>query len=138
MGYRSDVVIAFAFKTKEQIEEVMAVYRMNEKVQKHKLEANWKTHEWGDLHGLTATFNNVKWYETYDDVIGFEHMREVVEMFNEERGDVDFPYAYRFIRIGENVDDIQVDACTSEPEAYDLADELWERVGIVREISTNF
>ena len=38
MGYGSDVVIAFAFDTKEQIEEVLAIYRMHQFVQRLDLE----------------------------------------------------------------------------------------------------
>jgi galactose mutarotase-like enzyme len=55
MGYRSDIVIAFAFKTKEQIDEVMAVYRINYFVQRHGLAEHWDIHEWDDCWGLTYT-----------------------------------------------------------------------------------
>lgn len=148
MGYRSDIVIAFAFKTREQIEEVLAVYQMHQFVQKHRLAEVWTIHEWDGCWGLTYHAESVKWYEGYEDVIGINHMENVVHDFAEQRGEdvgqidndgkqqiiVAFPYAYRMLRIGENDDDVQHESdCNSN-----LDDELRERLRLVRYIETDF
>jgi hypothetical protein len=148
MGYRSDVVIAFAFKKKEQIDEVMAIYRMHPFVQAHALEEHWKIHDWDGCWGLTFHAEDVKWYPTYDDVQGFEHMLSVVKDFAEQRGqDVSpinddgeqdiisaFPYAYRKLRIGEEDGDIEREADGNDH----LIDDLYERITLVRHFETNF
>jgi hypothetical protein len=48
MGYRSDVIIAVAFKDKAHRDEVWAVYCMDPRVQKHGLTTAWKTYDKGD------------------------------------------------------------------------------------------
>jgi hypothetical protein len=141
MGYRSDVVIGFAFKDKAQIDEVMAVYRMDPRVQKNDLESAWKIseHEGGAVF-LYYAADYVKWYENFDDVQGLEYMRTLVNSFDEERGRGEgdlplFPFAYRFIRIGEEDPDVETDASDND---MDLMEELWERMTLSREINTNF
>lgn len=148
MGYRSDIVIAFVFKTKDQVEEVMAIYRMHNFVQQHDLEKLWTIHDWEDCWGLTYTADNVKWYESYEDVRGLEHMKHVVQTFAEERVDVGetdqdgkqevlhlFPYAYRMMRLGENLDDVETDDDCNDRV---LEDVLYDRMTIRREIETDF
>jgi len=148
MGYRSDVVIAFAFDTKEQIEEVLAIYRMHTFVQQHDLEKLWSVHDWGDCWGLTYSADYVKWYETYEDVQGIEHMLKVVQNFVDARTDVgetyedgkqeivqSFHYAYRMFRIGEDDNDIQYDHNGNDGN---LEEALYHRMNLRREIVTDF
>jgi len=148
MGYRSDVVLAFALADKQQLDEVIAIYRMNPLVQKHDLVGQWKTHDWGDFVGLAYQASGVKWYEYYEDVQGIEHMASVIQNFATERVDVgeidedgkqtlisQFPFAYQKIRIGENFNDVEVEGNTNN---VDLEDELLERVTVLREIKTSF
>ena len=140
MGYRSDVVIGFAFKAKAQIDELMAVYRMDPRVQKNDLEAAWKISERDDVVFLYYADDHVKWYESYEDVQGLEYMRTLVNTFDEERGRGEgdlplFPFAFRFIRIGEEDQDVVTNAADND---MDLMEELWERMTLTREINTNF
>ena len=149
MGYRSDVVIAFAFQTKEQIDEVLAIYRMNQHVQKHDLGKCWNVHDWGDCWGLTYEAVSIKWYPRYEDVQGFEHMYNVEQTFAEERVDAAmapdedgkqqlvcmFPYAYRKLRIGENDDDVEWHTDSNDGN---LEGVLWDRINLRREIETDF
>jgi hypothetical protein len=140
MGYRSDVVIGFAFKDKAQIDELMAVYRMDPRVQKNDLEAAWKISERDDVVFLYYADDHVKWYESYEDVQGLEYMRTLVNTFDEERGRGEgdlplFPFAFRFIRIGEEDPDVVTNASDND---MDLMDELWERMTLRREIETTF
>jgi hypothetical protein len=135
MGYRSDVVIAFAFTSKEQIDEVMAVYRMHKLVQAHDLAKDWEVHDWNGMWGLTYQVEGTKWYDTYDDVQGYEHMFDVVQKFVEER-DV-FLYSYRKIRIGEDDTDIEYGDDCNDPDG-ELMYELYERLSVRRELITDF
>lgn len=148
MGYRSDVVIAFAFKTKAQIDEVLAIYRMHPLVQKHDLAKEWQVREWGDCWGLTYQAEGIKWYPNYEDVQGFKHMRKVVQTFAEERVDVGmldedgkqqlvcmFPYAFRTLRIGEDDKDVENNEDRNDGN---LEGVLWDRINLRREIETNF
>jgi hypothetical protein len=140
MGYRSDVVIGFAFKAKAQIDELMAVYRMDPRVQHNDLEAAWKISERDDVVFLYYAADYVKWYESFDDVQGLEYMRTLVNTFDEERGRGEgdlplFPFAFRFIRIGEEDPDVETNAADND---MDLMEELWERMTLSREINTDF
>jgi hypothetical protein len=140
MGYRSDVVIGFAFKDKAQIDELMAVYRMDPRVQKNELESAWKISERDNAVFLYYAADYVKWYESFDDVQGLEYMRTLVNTFDEERGRGEgdlplFPFAFRFIRIGEEDQDVVTNASDND---MDLMDELWDRMSLRREIETTF
>ena len=140
MGYRSDVVIGFAFKAKAQIDELMAVYRMDPRVQKNDLESAWKISERDNAVFLYYAADYVKWYESFDDVQGLEYMRTLVNTFDEERGRGEgdlplFPFAFRFIRIGEEDPDVETDASDND---MDLMEELWDRMSLRREIETTF
>ena len=150
MGYHSDIVIAFAFERREQIDEVMAVYRLHPLVQAHDLAECWEVHDWDGVWGLTYQDINVKWYDSYEAVQGIKHMENLVESFANERGtDVGgtdengkqelvhlFPYAFRSIRIGEEIEDVEI--YTADTGNVALVDELIDRLNIQREIETAF
>jgi hypothetical protein len=150
MGYHSDIAIALAFKTREQIDEVLAVYAMHPLVQKHDLTKCWEVHDWNGAWGLTYQNVSVKWYQNYENVQGLEHMADLVATFADERGvDVGetdengkqeivhlFPYAFRLVRVGE--DDGDGETQTNEAGGGGLADELYDRLNIRREIETDF
>lgn len=135
MGYRSDVVISYVFKHKEQIDEVLSIYQMHKFVQAHDLAKVWQVHDWDGKWGLTYHAESVKWYDTYEDVQGFEHMFDVVQQFVEER-DV-FLYAYRKIRLGEEDTDIEHSSADNDPD-HELIDELYDRMAVRRELITDF
>ena len=105
MGYRSDVVIAVAMANKENMDELLSVYALNMYVQKCNLLPEWEVGEYEDAWVAMYTAEHVKWYGSYDDVKGFEALTKLAETFWEERG---LPYAYRFIRVGEEDNDIEV------------------------------
>jgi len=136
MGYRSDIVIAFAFNNKEQIDEVLAIYRMNKLVQENELEKAWQVHDWNGVWGLTYSAESVKWYASYEDVQGLEHMEKLVMDFAENRKE--FEYACRMIRVGEDDTDIEEEHHDKQEDDSTLSDELWDRMGLHREINTSF
>jgi len=114
---------------------VMAIYQMHKFVQAHDLAKEWQVHDWNGMWGLTYHAESVKWYDTYEDVQGFEHMFEVVLQFVEER-DV-FLYAYRKIRVGEEDQDIEHGSDSNDPD-HELIDELYDRFSLRRELITDF
>jgi hypothetical protein len=131
MGYRSDVHIAVAFNDGAILREVMAVYAMHPAVQKYNLVKDW---EMKDDTTLYYSAEDIKWYPGYEDVQAYEHLMFVAELFYEER---DIAFAYYFVRIGGNLDDIEI----REQDGGDdgtLMDKLWDAMQITRSVDINF
>ena len=133
MGYRSDVVIAVAMGSKKDLDELMAVYALNIFVQKENLMPEWEIGEYEDAWVAMYKAEQVKWYDSYDDVKGFEALTKLAETFWAERN---MPYAYRFIRIGEEANDIEISCNESEDDVQGsrLADTLADALYISTEI----
>ena len=136
MGYRSDILIAVAFKTKTQFDEVWAVYCMDPMVQKHNLAEQW-TRSDEDEHTPVIFYyeEGIKWYENYDDVKGIERMLTLVEEFYENRK---LPFAWLKYRVGEDLKDTEVEEYCSDSDGTDLLGELWKRANIERRIEHSF
>ena len=136
MGYRSDILIAIAFKTKTQRDEVWAVYCMDKRVQDHNLAEQWKLSD-ADAHTPIMYFyeEGVKWYESYAEVQGIEHMQEVAEQFEYNRK---LPFAWLKYRVGEDLKDTEVEEYCSDSDGTDLLGELWQRANIERRIEHSF
>ena len=139
MGYRSDVLIAIAFKTKTQRDEIWAVYCIDPRVQEHKLAGQWqRSNEDSFIPILYYYEEGVKWYDSSDDVSGIEHMRDVAEQFEQNRN---MPFAWLKYRIGEDLIDIEVEEYNTDDSSddnHDLLSELWHRSNIERRIEHNF
>lgn len=131
MGYRSDVVIAVAMQSEEDIRELMSVYALNIHVQKHNLLPEWTVGVMDDVWVALFHQDDVKWYDNYPDVQGFEAIIPLVRSFAEERG---MKYAYRRIRIGEEMDDVEIDCDENEGVSEDLADFLADHINVHRSI----
>jgi hypothetical protein len=135
MGYRSHVAIAVAFRTREQMEEVLAVYRMHPKVQEHNVMDQWKINTDmidGDPPYMLFQGEDVKWYPNYEDVQAFEYIGVVCNEFADERG---FGFAFRLVRIGEEDSDIVVDDDYARSGDHDLSYFIVENLGPVRRIN---
>jgi hypothetical protein len=119
MGYRSEVAVVIAFKDEEQRNTFLALQvakkdeDMNEVLKEvKKLESN----------KLFYYASDVKWYESYGFVKAMTHLYlEAVELFGDDGA------GYRFTRIGEEVEDIEI----SEDGEYD---DLWDYTSISRTI----
>jgi hypothetical protein len=134
MGYRSDVVLMAVFANAEQHDEVMAVYRMDANVQKHDLEKAWRRVDLNDGEVVRIyEGNDVKWYESYEDVQGLEYLSSLLADFHEER---QFDYAWGNVRIGEEETDIVYD--TFSPDSNDLIEIVYDGLGIERSIRLGF
>lgn len=136
MGYRSDVYLAVLVPDEEMADELLAVYRMQQSVTDAGVQDTWEKKLQSDgTCALVYTATYVKWYESYADVQAIESMFSLVETFSLERSDGDgtartgFPYAWRKIRTGEELNDIDITHESSpDEEGSRLSDMLWERL----------
>ena len=126
MGYRSDGIIVVAFESLEEMREVLAVYRLDPRVQKHNpfqkdidddSDDYWTFHTYAldedtTCYLMRLDFYGWKWYADYEDVQSYQHIFTVCKQFAREREN--FTYAYRFVRGGENHDDYDEECYGSE------------------------
>ena len=134
MGYRSDVIIAVAFKDNAHRDEVWAVYCMDPRVQKHDLTGAWKNYDKGDYPVLWYQGNCVKWYDSYEDVQGIEHLAEVASNFARERG---YHYGSIYYRVGEEMTDMESAERAADPDGS-MMSMLYDLCGIKRRVYNNF
>ena len=99
MGYRSDVGIIVAFKTREDMEKVIAIYKMDVDVQRLDLFAEWSIYEGKEVCFLQYKNEHVKWYDDYEDVVGIRNLPKLAESFGEAQ---DIPYAWKELNVGED------------------------------------
>jgi hypothetical protein len=131
MGYRSDVLLAIVFKTKEQRDEVWAVYVLDKRVQEYGLANEWRTCDNYEYPMLYLEQEHSKWYESFEDVQGFEHLQSVAQDFADLR---DFEYAWLKLRIGEETNDIEEEYITEDPDGH-LQEQLYNTVNVERSIT---
>ena len=126
MGYRSDGIIVVAFESLEEMREVLAVYRLDPRVQKHNpfqkdidddSDYYWTFHTYEldsdtTCYLMRLDFYGWKWYADYEDVQSYQHIFTVCKQFAREREN--FTYAYRFVRGGEEHDDYEEECYGSE------------------------
>ena len=105
----------------------MAVYTIDPRVQKHNLLQEWEVKEDNILY-YHADY--VKWYDSFDDVTGIEHMLHLADKFYEER---DMPVAYRFIRIGEEGADVE-DRYEHGGDDGTLIEKLYDGMSVIRQV----
>ena len=132
MGYYSDITIAVAFASKEDMDEVLAVYAMLPEVQKHNILAEYWERREDNI--LLYTHDSVKWYETFEDVQAVERLRSLVEEFHEQRN---MPFAWHKIRIGEDESDLEVEDAHGGDDG-ELMEKLWEGMRLTRYVELNF
>ena len=99
MGYRSDVGIIVAFKTREDMEKVIAIYKMDVDVQRLDLFAEWSIYEGKEVCFLQYKNEHIKWYDDYEDVVGIRNLPKLAESFGEAQ---DTPYAWKELNVGED------------------------------------
>jgi hypothetical protein len=96
MGYRSEVAFAIKFPTAEQRDAFTAVIKLAAEPTELVCLAEYTNY---DEQTYTGYFDNVKWYPDYDDVKAHHMLME--------RAVEDHDASYRFIRIGEEYDDLE-------------------------------
>lgn len=108
MGYRSEVMAVFYCHQPEDYAPMKLFIDENIKSQgiKECFKEDEKTN--GKDKYILFQVDDVKWYDTYEDVIEFN---EMVKRFKElaDAEDNKLTWAYEFVRIGEEVNDIEID-----------------------------
>ena len=130
MGYRSDVYIGVAFENEADLKEVLAVYAIDPRVQKLNLLKEWDVME---DNILLCVIEGTKWYAGYEDVQGIEHMLNLADKFDAER---DMPIAYRFVRLGEDEDDMETREEHNGDEGQ-LIEKLWAGMQLSRKMEVS-
>ena len=143
MGYRSDGIIVVAFETLEDMKEVLAVYRLDPRVQKHnpfmqniddESDYNWTFHDWALDSDTTCFIMRLdyfgwKFYNEYEDIQAYLHIATVCKQFANEREN--FSYAYRFVRGGEEHDDTEEECYGSDTYLSQMmVENLEQEVGV--------
>lgn len=132
MGYRSDIMAVFyaqdiagesernarnRAKLKLFVEENFPKYWREEKEGQEGREGNLTLLD--QPHRVLYEFkvSDVKWYESYPEVIAFEQFWDRFREMCEDKAEGDEPplWAAEFIRIGENTDDIE-ERCVGDNE----------------------
>lgn len=120
MGYRSDVTLGVAFPSMEALVAFVTKIKLTGMM----LPTEWQWYHTTHLDGggalLHATFLDVKWYESYNDVQCHTALYQQA---------IEDNHATAFIRIGEEDNDIEVEIADYEGD-YDL----WSYFGVRREL----
>ena len=143
MGYRSDGIIVVAFESLEDMREVLAVYRLDPRVQKHNpfqrdidddSDYHWTFHDWAFDSDTTCFIMRLdyfgwKFYNEYEDIQAYLHIATVCKQFANERKN--FSYAYRFVRGGEEHDDTEEECYGSDTYLSQMmVENLEQEVGV--------
>jgi hypothetical protein len=117
MGYRSDVAIGFMFADEAEMMGFAAALRLNPD---ENIQAALKEYKLLPGNVMYASFESVKWYDSYDDVQSHE---TILGAARERK----IPNA--FLRVGEEANDV-----TEELETYERNcwDEMYEMFGVER------
>jgi hypothetical protein len=106
MGYRSDVHALFYTTRKEDL-PVLKLY-MDENYPKdlHDLEEVSSNR----IYGYEMKYDNVKWYESYDDVKAFDAFRTKYSALLDAQEENGKEWAFEFVRIGEETEDVECES----------------------------
>lgn len=118
MGYRSDVAYAIKFPTLDALNAFKVSTLFEDKAMREAL-ADCETDEKRVL--IRFSCKSVKWYESYDDVDSHERLMSAA-------CEEPFKAGVRFVRIGEDYDDVEV-----RDQGDDMLD-AWQYLEIHRSI----
>jgi hypothetical protein len=101
MGYRSDIAAVFYASKVEDMPVIKLWLQENFPIDTFEASVRWFD------KGMVFSEENVKWYDTYPEVIAFEDARgKFVDLFCEGKENV-VEGAFEFIRVGEQYDDVE-------------------------------
>jgi hypothetical protein len=132
MGYRSEICIGVFFKDKAQMDEILAVYAMQELVQKYGAIKWWEFGEYNGHPCMKFYEEHTKWYESFDEVKAVECIQTICKDFTDSERK--FSFAYISTRIGEDENDIETICDSSD----DLATLTYEAMEVERRLTINF
>jgi hypothetical protein len=106
MGYRSNVMAVFY--TYDPIEYPSIKLFIDENIPEwFRGDEYMSTFEKANLQGVKFDLQDVKWYDSYADVQGFEQALKKFEKLADEGN----KWYWEFIRIGEEVEDVEERQC---------------------------
>jgi hypothetical protein len=116
MGYRSDVKYVISFETNDKRDAFVAVSKMKATDAEKEAITDWDLKYCGDM--IRFSGDNWKWYEGDFPVVDAHNnlLEEAVQMGG----------SYRFIRVGENYDDVE--------DRYDGDNVPWDAIDFVRAV----
>jgi len=128
MGYRSEVCVVFYCPKEDYL--VMKLFMDENEPKDNQLfdksnEDHYEVCDLGDKMMVKFLFPDIKWYETYPEVIEF---MEFIEAFGKIANSESSTWNYEFIRLGEEYEDID----TRESDGSDSL------IQVRREIEYNF
>lgn len=125
MGYRSDVAYVIKFDDIETRDNFVTL--MLAKNDKHITQAlDECEYRYQDDPIITFEESDIKWYDTYDEVIAHRTlMKSAVEIYGEEKGG-----RYRFIGVGEDG--------AEEFDEDDNEGDLYDYITTVHQVRTDF
>jgi len=132
MGYRSDVGVALVFDSAESCDAFIMAYKVKEpEIWKRDVEGLWYR---AAPDVMTGMYEDVKWYRGFADV---DSVYEMLEFATEN-----FTVAWRLVRIGEEIDDIEVesewaDDDDSDLSGFQLIDKTYDYVEVHRAVDIN-
>ena len=121
MGYRSQVAFIIKFKSTQDRDAMWMLYANSDDAQKQEV-AQELEHSYSEPL-ITYQHDDIKWYEGYEFVTAAHSFMDEAKAL--------FEANYRFIRIGENYEDIEV-----QDEDYD--GDLWDYIDVHRSVDTSF
>jgi hypothetical protein len=128
MGYRSEVKAVFYAPKEKWAAMKLYVDENFPTIGDLMRDEDLKEFESGGYCGYLFEADDVKWYDSYAEVIAFnEFVRAFLELAEGENAN-ELDWSYEFVRLGENYDDI-------ETVYSDNSDYL---LGVRREVEVNF
>jgi hypothetical protein len=109
MGYRSDVHALFYTMHKEDLPLLKLFMDENYPKDLHDLEEISSNR----IYGYEVKYDNVKWYESYDDVKAFDAFKTKYHALLDEQEDGK-KWKFEFVRIGEDIEDVELEQHDSE------------------------
>lgn len=116
MGYRSKVIYAIV-APKETMISFLVAAKLSDPIIGSAID-EMRLMAWGNTHSIIAQdFSDVKWYEDYDDVKSHTAFWNYADENHE-----DLKIYGRFVRVGEESDDVEIKSFGDGDDIYDLAD----------------
>lgn len=124
MGYRSDVKYMIMFPNETLAKEFIAIYSIDE-VTNRALEELKCISISGQFPLLFGEFDDVKWYETFPEVRAHTTLIAIA---------AELGYGTGFVRIGEDLDDVEEEYNIGDHEAFEGGGDIYGRVGVSRSL----
>lgn len=134
MGYRSEVLCAVGFPTKEELVQYMTFHKLKDypsdtRVTLDEFISKAKIFEGAKYHIAFHQYSDIKWYETYEDIqIVLQFITGACEF---EHNEADKQAVGKIIRIGEEQGDIESNVYGSNANIEEPLEEYFYPVSYI-------